>query len=196
MRGHRRAECCALDRRMNAARIPDSDYADPGGSYPAEDAIPATLRGGTELWLFPLDPWTEGRRREFRCLAGRLGRSCTRHTGFRERCAQGTPQYRKDRVCLARHNNGTRQPSSFDLDTLRACRRWRQGLRVKHRSGSMRLLLDVPGGIEAMQIATARPISPEGQSAGARLRKNRAAPLRAARPLPERDSGNLFVTHA
>lgn len=29
--------------RMNVAEIPDSDYPDPGGDYPADDAIPATL---------------------------------------------------------------------------------------------------------------------------------------------------------
>lgn len=29
--------------RMNVAAIPDSDYPDPGGSYPEDDAIPATL---------------------------------------------------------------------------------------------------------------------------------------------------------
>lgn len=29
--------------RMNVAAIPDSDYPDPGGSYPDDDAIPATL---------------------------------------------------------------------------------------------------------------------------------------------------------
>ncbi len=29
--------------RMNVAEIPDSDYPDPGGAYPAEDAIPETL---------------------------------------------------------------------------------------------------------------------------------------------------------
>lgn len=29
--------------RMNDAEIPDSDYADPGGSYPTDDAIPETL---------------------------------------------------------------------------------------------------------------------------------------------------------
>ncbi|WP_088306849.1 glutathione S-transferase family protein [Novosphingobium sp. B 225] len=29
--------------RMNVAEIPDSDYPDPGGDYPADDAIPETL---------------------------------------------------------------------------------------------------------------------------------------------------------
>ena len=42
--------------RMNSARIEDDDYADPGGNFPADDAIPATLEAVLKIAFAQWEP--------------------------------------------------------------------------------------------------------------------------------------------